>query len=157
MVQLLLAYNADVNARTAYGRTPLERAAKSGHIQIVELLLAHNADVNAATCGGETPLLVAASGNHRDIVQLLLSHGADVHTTSQLGFTAQRIATLQGFTEIVQLLSAQTPSPAVGIAINNPNNPRAPPSTVHSLWASCEGMDPALCNSVQENFFFFEV
>ncbi len=39
MVKLLLDRNADVNARTNYGRTPLGRAARNGHTQIVQMLL----------------------------------------------------------------------------------------------------------------------
>lgn len=38
-VELLLSHGADVNAKTSYGRTPLERAARFGHAAIVQLLL----------------------------------------------------------------------------------------------------------------------
>eukprot|EP01087_Luapelamoeba_hula_P019755 TRINITY_DN659_c0_g2_i1.p1 TRINITY_DN659_c0_g2~~TRINITY_DN659_c0_g2_i1.p1 ORF type:complete len:592 (+),score=188.72 TRINITY_DN659_c0_g2_i1:1216-2991(+) len=104
-VKLLVGtHKANVNARTNYGRTPLERAAKNGHAKIVEYLLGYHADVNAAPVGGETPLLVASLNNHVDIVKLLLGHGADPSLASCSGFTALRVATLQGHTDIVNLL-----------------------------------------------------
>jgi len=103
MVELLLAHGADVNAKTSYGRTPLQQAARYGHAAVAQLLIFRGANVNAATEGGETPLLIAVGRNDLKLVKILLNNGADASAASA-GFTAMRIATLQGNTEIVQLL-----------------------------------------------------
>ena len=41
-----LIHNFDINAKGAYGRTALWRAASEGHTEVVYLLLTLNADVN---------------------------------------------------------------------------------------------------------------
>ena len=46
-VKLLLKANADVNAKTKYGSTPLMVASQEGYASVVQLLLEANADVNA--------------------------------------------------------------------------------------------------------------
>lgn len=91
MVELLLAYNADVNVKAGGdGDTPLQLAAKNGLTDIVEMLLAKGADVNASSDLGWTPLQYAAA-NESDAaaptVALLLAHKADVNTKDKFGQT----------------------------------------------------------------------
>ncbi|KAL4912573.1 hypothetical protein ASPSYDRAFT_52249 [Aspergillus sydowii CBS 593.65] len=41
IVQLLLDHGADINEEDYYGRTPLDRARKEGHVDVEETLLKH--------------------------------------------------------------------------------------------------------------------
>ncbi len=77
MIKLLLAYKADPNKATPFGRTPLHQAAKSGHIEVASLLLEAGAKVNVQTTIGKySPLDNAIEKGHTDMVNLLLKHGA---------------------------------------------------------------------------------
>ena len=58
MVELLLANNADVNAKTFFGMTPLHYVENE---DVAELLLVNKADVNAKDKGGENTF--ACGGN----------------------------------------------------------------------------------------------
>ena len=80
IVEVLLAANADVNARTSESRTPLQAAAEGGHREIVEVLFAAGADVNAPASrpSGRTALQAEMEGGHREVVELLLEGNADV-------------------------------------------------------------------------------
>ncbi len=51
-----IAAGAGVNAKDAWGGTPLHEAANEGHEEIAELLIAKGADVNARKMNGWTPL-----------------------------------------------------------------------------------------------------
>ncbi len=56
IVKLLVEKNADVNAPTLKGATPLYVAAQKGHMKIVEYLLDNAADINARFQNGYTPV-----------------------------------------------------------------------------------------------------
>eukprot|EP00972_Heterocapsa_arctica_P007094 1036158-Heterocapsa_arctica.AAC.1 len=59
--------------------TPLERAARSGHVLNVQLLLEHRADVNATrTDNGFAPLHSAVFCGHAEIARVLIAAGAEV-------------------------------------------------------------------------------
>ncbi|XP_033761238.1 uncharacterized protein LOC117343023 isoform X1 [Pecten maximus] len=62
IVEKLLYYLADVNAKTEDGSTPLHIAVCAGHVDIVDILLRNNppADVNAADVYRRTPLRIAS-------------------------------------------------------------------------------------------------
>lgn len=76
VVELLLAQNADVNAKNlSSGRTPLHCAAFDGLTKLAELLLAKGADVNAEDKYGITPLLLAALNGHKDVAAVLDREG----------------------------------------------------------------------------------
>src|ERR1043166_9926335 len=77
VVEDLLRRNADVNARTTQGHTPLYDAADRGTPQVVALLLQHGADVTIrAEDTGWTPLQAALSRQRSDIAEALRQHGA---------------------------------------------------------------------------------
>ncbi len=55
-----------------HGRTPLSRAAESGHEAVVKLLLeTKEVDVDAKDGYGRTPLSWAAGNGHEAVVKLL--------------------------------------------------------------------------------------
>ena len=56
VAELLLANNADVNAKRQQAARRLCTAADYGHKDVAELLLASNAEVNAKDNNGDTPL-----------------------------------------------------------------------------------------------------
>ncbi|KAF2888269.1 hypothetical protein ILUMI_17904 [Ignelater luminosus] len=66
-----------------WGRTPLHRAAKEGHVEIVRLLIKRKANVNVQDEKGVTPLLLAGGNKNKsafeDIVEILVDAGADVN------------------------------------------------------------------------------
>ena len=77
MAQLLLARNAEVDARDDLGGTPLHVAAVNGNKDVVELLLASKAHVNAKTNRGLTPLSLALDKDHHEVAELLRRHGGE--------------------------------------------------------------------------------
>ena len=80
-------------------KTPLQRAAVSGHRQAAELLIARGADVNAGS-----PLVGTAANGHKDVVELLISKGADVNGRDPLGHTALHEAAYARHKDVVELL-----------------------------------------------------
>jgi ankyrin repeat protein len=115
MVQVLLEYKADVNARSAHHETPLHCASQgwkgysSGHTlypllpKVARLLLEHGADVNALMNGRIAALYMATRLGNVEVVRVLLEHGVDVGAETEDGETAfQR---KEESTEIMKLLS----------------------------------------------------
>jgi len=99
----LIEGGADVNRRTPYGTTPLDRAVGAGFKDIVVLLIAKGANVNTKDNWDWTPLHSAVYG-HKDIVELLIAKGADVNARDAEGRTPLSYAKEEGHTEIVELL-----------------------------------------------------
>jgi hypothetical protein len=102
---LLLACEADVNARSKINATPLHFAALKGHNDMAKLLLACEADVNARSKINATPLHFAALKGHNDMAKLLLACEADVDVKeSKYGQTPLELAAAQGHKEVANLL-----------------------------------------------------
>jgi len=72
IVELLLKYEADVNAKSDGGWTPLHNACEKGSEIIVRVLLEAGAEINAKLLNGMTPLHLAAQGGHLEVVKCLL-------------------------------------------------------------------------------------
>ena len=109
-VELFIRYGADVNfpTRLRVKRTPLQRAAELGNLDIVDMLVNRGADVNASAAAsrGGTALQLAAAGCHVSVACRLLSLGADVNTPGSTinGKTALEAAAEQGRLDMVQIL-----------------------------------------------------
>lgn len=79
IVNLLLDYHVDVNARTAtrYAATPLMLAASCGNESIVFFLLQSGAKIDIQDKRGWTCLFYATYQGHHEVVKMLLENGAD--------------------------------------------------------------------------------
>ncbi|KAL4853256.1 putative ankyrin repeat protein [Chlorella vulgaris] len=87
-ISLLVAADADINARTYDGRQPLHIAAACSSSAHVVALLARGADVQAQCKDGLTPLHYAAlhnCDNAVDCINALLAAGADVAAVTCYG------------------------------------------------------------------------
>jgi uncharacterized protein len=67
----LLAAHADLNVKSAEGRTALMMAAYFGHAKVVKALLDGGAKTEEKDNHGYTAADYAGSGKHNDIVELL--------------------------------------------------------------------------------------
>jgi cytohesin len=106
VAELLLANQADVEAKAYFGWTPLLQAVFGGHKESVELLLAHNANVNVKDAAGRTPLIVAAENGYTEIAALLLAHKAELNVRNNDGLTPLHVAASRGSKDFVELLLA---------------------------------------------------
>lgn len=93
MIELLLEYGADPNAKDSSGSTSLHTAAQDGHNKIIQLLLEYWADPNSKDDSGLTPLHIAVKGKKVSTVKLLLDAGADKEVQDHNGNTSLHIAT----------------------------------------------------------------
>jgi len=104
--QELLSAGADVEAQDNANWTPILKAARGGHTEIVKMLLEHGANPNVVEHGNGnmTPLIWAASLDNIECVQMLLAHGADVNASTTQGYTALMTAAQNGTAGMVRLL-----------------------------------------------------
>ncbi|XP_058884443.1 ankyrin repeat domain-containing protein 49-like isoform X2 [Acipenser ruthenus] len=73
VVKELIAYKADIHARTVDGWTPLHSACKWNNAKVASYLLQQGADINAQTNGRLTPLHLASSNKDaKETLELLL-------------------------------------------------------------------------------------
>ena len=107
VVQKLIEYNADIDAKDLKGRTPFYNAS-GGHyfkdFSVLLLLLEHGADLNARAVDDSTPLHNASFCGSLEIVRLLLKRGADLKAEDKRGRTALQIAEERGKDEVMKLL-----------------------------------------------------
>jgi uncharacterized protein len=71
----------------AGGMTPLQFAARDGHLESAKLLIAAGADVNKVEANETTPLVMALINDKMDVAQYLIEHGADVNKADWWGRT----------------------------------------------------------------------
>ena len=94
VVQKLIEYGADIDARDEDGCTPLYWASRGTHFKdgsVLRLLLERGADVNAQADDGSTPLHRASAYGTLEVVRFLLEHGADVEAVDRNGETALQV------------------------------------------------------------------
>jgi len=108
LVEVLLSYKADINAKNDMGETPLNWMAIRGNKKGAEVLLSFNADVNAGDSRGYTPLHYTAIMNHKEIAELLLAHHADINarTRGDKGGTPLDVAVMLKKDEMTGFLRA---------------------------------------------------
>ncbi|KAF6174777.1 hypothetical protein GIB67_031301 [Kingdonia uniflora] len=106
LVQLLLEFKPDVEARSRSGKSPLETASAVGDSLIVELLLAHRASTERSDSSTWGPLHLAARGGHVEVMRLLLLKGANVDALTEDGQTALHLAVKERRRDCARLLLA---------------------------------------------------
>lgn len=119
LVELLMAFGADVNAPAAgeLGETALQSAARAGNIELVRFLLDAGANVNAKSSGNnERALAAAASATSPAIVRLLLDAGAD---TFEQGAAAIMAALDSGCFESLLLIVDRVKSSGIAGCLEN--------------------------------------
>uniref|UniRef100_A0A336MKV2 CSON001140 protein n=1 Tax=Culicoides sonorensis TaxID=179676 RepID=A0A336MKV2_CULSO len=98
MAQLLLRFNADIEAQTEMEWTPLHSAAKWNNAKLVALLLQHGANINALSEGNNTPLHVATTvSSCRDtLIELFMNDELNPGLLNSSDETAAQIAKRTG-------------------------------------------------------------
>lgn len=86
------------------GVTPLNTAAKRGHVNIVRLLLEHDAGCNVQDGEGLTPLMQATVGGFEEVAGLLLSHDAGVQFADHRGQSALHWAVIHRRDRLLKIL-----------------------------------------------------
>ena len=101
----LAASGADVNAREAYGRTPLHVATFGRHREAIAALAKARADLNAKERDRYDAVTIAAVADDVATLKLLLQLGASAkQVTSRYDGTALIAAAHLGHDEVVKLL-----------------------------------------------------
>ena len=103
-VRILLGQGVDVNSRTEWGFTHLQRAVFDGHTAVVEALLNHGANVNMVCQGYGTALHLAIREGHTAVVETLLNHEANVNMKCEGWGTALHTALHEGHVAVVEML-----------------------------------------------------
>jgi ankyrin repeat protein len=95
---------ADVNLMEKDGRTPLARAARNGHGEVVKQLLTAGADVNIMDEDGKTSLHWAVSNKYPKVIEMLLDAGADVNIMDEDGKTSLHLAVSNEYPKGIEML-----------------------------------------------------
>ena len=103
-IELLLRYNAELEAKDSAGRTALMHAAMNGQAQAVRTLLDKGADIGATDRQKRNTVIHAASGSHGDTLAVLLQCGADPEHVDDTGKTASMYAAANNDPPVLSLL-----------------------------------------------------
>jgi ankyrin repeat protein len=104
IVQMLIQYNADLNAQSDEGYTPLIRAIRDQQPQNAQALIDAGANVNLANNQGETPLIHAIANGDIALVRTLINAGANVNQADNKGETPLIHAIENGDVALVRTL-----------------------------------------------------
>jgi ankyrin repeat protein len=105
LVLLLLAYDADVNARDDRA-TPLCLAAEMGHADIVDILLSRGADLTQFTRLHETALHLSVECGHEEVAKILVEKGISLEEINRAFRTALHEAVVGKHENIAKFLIA---------------------------------------------------
>lgn len=115
IVQLLLSYGADPNARDKNNDTPIHKlffmdqpgTSEDRRFQILELLLAYGADINAQNNQGDTMAHDAAERNYGQWLQRMINVYGDIidfTIKNNAGLTPRDLADKNGYGFLVEIL-----------------------------------------------------
>ena len=104
-VQEFIKCEGDMRVGQTYGRSGLQMAAGSGHVDIVKVLIENGANVNILDFEDfSTVLYRAAYTGHADIAKLLIQNGAHVNATMRYRETALHYAAEEGHCDVAKVL-----------------------------------------------------
>ena len=108
-MRLLGIEGVDVNAKTAYGMTPLHYACKAGLTEVaLALVEKEGVDMNAQNkYGQKTPLHFACENGLTEVALALVSNAVDVNAKNKNGTTPLHYACDLGHLAVAQLLLAE--------------------------------------------------
>ena len=109
IIEALLKWGVDVNARDDDGNTPLALAAQLGLEDIVIILLDASANVNVKSDTGNTPFALALERNRYRLMDILSDWGADIDTENNCLLLLE--ASRRGYAGIVDRLLQQGVDP----------------------------------------------
>ena len=111
MAELLLKYNADVNAEVDLTDSVLIGAVDNNNMEMVKLLLSYGADINYKGFRGRTALFSALEHDRKEnieMVKLLIKNKADVNIAYDGDYgneeTPLMYAAMKGYKETVKIL-----------------------------------------------------
>lgn len=87
VAEILVKNQAQIDAETKGGYTPLHIASHYGQVNMVRFLLSNGASVKSKTSIGYTPLHQAAQQGHTHIVNILLENAAEPNATTNVSIT----------------------------------------------------------------------
>jgi len=133
IINLLLKFGANVNARDIYGETPLLRTCKDGNYLRAQYLIQYGANIKVTDFFLNTPLALACKYGHSEIAELLLKNGANINVRNSNGDTPINLSCISLFFDpenktynIVKLLTEH------GADVNIPNKNKSTPLTLAS-------------------------
>ena len=103
VARTLIEHDANINARSSGGFTPLLFATQQNDLDSVRLLLAKGADLNYATEEHGNALTVASASGHEALGLFLLEQGAEPDRPEAHGVTALHYTMAQGLSLINSL------------------------------------------------------
>ncbi|XP_048258038.1 ankyrin repeat domain-containing protein 50-like [Haliotis rufescens] len=105
-VEFVLSLNVvDINSRGRWSLTPVMRAARNGHTDVLELLVSKGADVSLVDEDGYNILHWACIEGHLETVEFMLSlNVVDIDARNNDGETAADMARSWGHTRVANLL-----------------------------------------------------
>uniref|UniRef100_A0A1J3IBL2 Putative ankyrin repeat protein n=1 Tax=Noccaea caerulescens TaxID=107243 RepID=A0A1J3IBL2_NOCCA len=109
-VEVLLQHNANPNAETEDGVTPLLSAVAAGSLACLELLVKAGAKANVFA-GGATPLHIAADIGSLELINCLLEAGADPNQKDEEGNRPLEVAAARENRKVIEILFPLTTKP----------------------------------------------